>query len=168
MTEWLTHTLYCSCCSKNNAMALLIVQLQCSISFSKNGNIYFEVNYFSPPGELPVYSIIISGPTSKTAFHLVSRYSLLTKYNPFSTQMLPQVTCVCAKSFQLCPTLCNPMDCSLPGSCIHGILQARILERVAMPSSRRLSWPRDWILVSGISQIGRWILNHKRHLGGPK
>ena len=42
------------------------------------------------------------------------------------------------KSFvaQLCLTLCDPMDCSLPGSSVHGILQARILEWVAMPSSR--------------------------------
>ena len=38
----------------------------------------------------------------------------------------------------LCPTLCNPMDCSPPGSSIHGILQARILEWVAVPSSRDL------------------------------
>ena len=37
---------------------------------------------------------------------------------------------------QSCPTLCNPMDCNLPGSYDHGILQARILERVAMPFSR--------------------------------
>ena len=44
-------------------------------------------------------------------------------------------TC-CAKSLQLCPTLCNPVDCSLPGSSVHGILHARILEWVAMPSSR--------------------------------
>ena len=36
---------------------------------------------------------------------------------------------------QSCPTLCNPVDCSLPGSPVHGILQARILEWVAMPSS---------------------------------
>ena len=36
---------------------------------------------------------------------------------------------------QLCPTLCDPMDCSLPGFSVHGILQARILEWVAMPSS---------------------------------
>ena len=36
-----------------------------------------------------------------------------------------------AKSLQLCPTLCNPMDCSPPGSSVHGILQARILEWVA-------------------------------------
>ena len=37
---------------------------------------------------------------------------------------------------QSCPTLCGPMDCSPPGSTVHGILQARTLERVAMPSSR--------------------------------
>ena len=37
---------------------------------------------------------------------------------------------------QLCPTLYNPMDCCLPGSAVHGILRARILEWVAMPSSR--------------------------------
>ena len=41
-----------------------------------------------------------------------------------------------ARSFQLCSTLCDPMDCSLPGSSVNGILQARILEWVAMPSSR--------------------------------
>ena len=37
---------------------------------------------------------------------------------------------------QLCPTLCDPMDCSPPGCSVHGILQARILEWVAMPSLR--------------------------------
>ena len=41
-----------------------------------------------------------------------------------------------AKSFQLCLTLCDPMDCSLPGSSVHEILQAKILEWVAMPFSR--------------------------------
>ena len=40
--------------------------------------------------------------------------------------------CVCAKSLQSCPTLCDPMDCSLPDSSVYGILQARILEWVAM------------------------------------
>ena len=46
--------------------------------------------------------------------------------------------CVCAKSLlQSCPTLCNPMDCSLPGSCVSGIPHARTLEWVAMPASRQ-------------------------------
>ena len=46
---------------------------------------------------------------------------------------------------QSCPTLCNPVDCSLSGSSIHGILQAGILEWIAISSSRGSSWPRDWI-----------------------
>ena len=51
-----------------------------------------------------------------------------------------------AKSLQSCPTLWDPMDNSPPGSSAHGILQARILEWFAMPSSRGSSWPRDWTL----------------------
>ena len=46
-----------------------------------------------------------------------------------------------------------------PGSSVHGILQARILERVAMPSSRGSSWPRDWTWVSYVSFTGRQILD---------
>ena len=47
-----------------------------------------------------------------------------------------------AKSLQLCPTLCNTMDCSLPGSSVHGIIQASTVEWVAMPSSKESSQPR--------------------------
>ena len=50
---------------------------------------------------------------------------------------------VCAKLLQSCPTISNPMDCSPPGSSVCGILQARILKWVAMPSSRGSSQPRD-------------------------
>ena len=50
--------------------------------------------------------------------------------------------CVHAKSLQLCLSLCDPMDCSCPGSSVNGILQARILEWVAKPSSRGSSQPR--------------------------
>ena len=52
---------------------------------------------------------------------------------------------------QLCPILCNLMDYSLPGSSVHGILQARILEWVAMPASRGASWPRNQTWVSCIA-----------------
>ena len=55
--------------------------------------------------------------------------------------------CMCAQSFQSCPTLCDNMDYSLPGSCVHGILQARILEWVAMLSSRGSSQPRNQCLL---------------------
>ena len=50
-----------------------------------------------------------------------------------------------------CVWFCDPVDCSPPGSSVHGILQARILEWVAMPSFRGSSWPRDWTQVSCIA-----------------
>ena len=53
-----------------------------------------------------------------------------------------------AKSLQSCPTLCDPLDGSPPGSPIPGILQARILEWVAMPFSRGSSQPEDRTGVS--------------------
>ena len=49
---------------------------------------------------------------------------------------------------QLYPTLCNPMDCSLPGSSVHGIFQAIVLEWIAISFSRGSSWPRDRTRVS--------------------
>ena len=51
---------------------------------------------------------------------------------------------------QLCPTLCDPMDCSLPGSSVHGIFQAMVLEWIAISFSRWSSRPRDWTQVSRI------------------
>ena len=54
-----------------------------------------------------------------------------------------------AKSLQSCLTLCDPMDCTPPGSSVHGISQARTLEWTAMPSSRGSSRPRDRTHVFG-------------------
>ena len=56
-----------------------------------------------------------------------------------------------SKVAQLCPTHCDPMDCSLPGSSIHGIFQVRVLEWVAISFSRGSSQPGDWIQVSHIA-----------------
>ena len=53
-----------------------------------------------------------------------------------------------AKSLQSCLAWCDPLECSLPGSSVHGILQARILEWIAMLFSRGSSWPRDWTQIS--------------------
>ena len=50
-----------------------------------------------------------------------------------------------------CIWLCSPMDCSPPGSSVHGILQARTLEWSAISFSRGFSWPRDWTQVSCIA-----------------
>ena len=65
--------------------------------------------------------------------------------------------CVRAQS---CPTLCNPMDCSLPGSSVYRIFQARILELFAISYSRESSQPKDQTHISCVSCIGRWILYH--------
>ena len=64
--------------------------------------------------------------------------------------------CICVLSHQSCLTLCYPMDCRLPGSSVLGILQARILQWVVMPSSKASSWPRDrtWF------NHANWPLHH--------
>ena len=58
---------------------------------------------------------------------------------------------MCAMLLQSCPTLCNAMDCSPPGSSVNGIVQARILECVAMPPSRGSCRPRDQTWLSCIT-----------------
>ena len=75
---------------------------------------------------------------------LISRKALLTKEK--------QTVHSQSKVTQLCPTLCDPMDCSLPGSSVHGIFQARVLEWVAISCSRRSSRPRDQTQVSHIAE----------------
>ena len=61
---------------------------------------------------------------------------------------------------QSCLTLCDPMDCSPPGSSVHGTLQARILEWVSIPFSRGSSQSKD---RTQASCTGRWILYHLSH-----
>ena len=58
---------------------------------------------------------------------------------------------------QLCPTLCDPVDCSPPDSSVHGILQTRLLEWVTIPFSRGSSQPRDQTQVFCIA--GRFLLS---------
>ena len=57
-----------------------------------------------------------------------------------TNNMMKKVTVLVS---QLCPTPCDPMGYNLPGSSVHGTLQARILEQVAIPFSRVSSQPRD-------------------------
>ena len=63
-------------------------------------------------------------------------------------------------SLQSCLTFCDPIDCSSPGSSIHGILQARMLAWVAMSYSKISSRPRDWTHIAYVFCIGRWVLYH--------
>ena len=68
------------------------------------------------------------------------------------------VLVACVLVTQSCPTLCDPTDCSLPGLSVHGILQARILEWIAISYSKGSSQPRDQIYISSLLhwQMGSW------------
>ena len=69
-------------------------------------------------------------------------------------------TCMNAQLLNFVQLFCDPMDCSPPGSSVHGIFQARILKWVTISSSRESSQPRDWTRVYCISCFGRRILYH--------
>ena len=86
---------------------------------------------------------------------LSRQHHLAMPVQPFKLQDLglqsPRTSYLVVPSLRSCPTLCNPVDCSPPGSSVHGMLQAGILEWVAMPSSRGSSWPRDLFPASLMS-----------------
>ena len=88
-----------------------------------------------PPGKFHRKGNLVGGrnqPGGQPSIHSSIHPPIHPSIHPF----IHSCTCMHAKSCQSCPTLCNHMDCSLPGSSVHGILQARILEWVAMPFSR--------------------------------
>ena len=75
-------------------------------------------------------------PKNQYQTHMRKKQMRLANY-------LPNREVIYLKVTQLCLTLCNPMDCNLPGSSVHGILLARVPERVAISFSRGFSWPKD-------------------------
>ena len=74
------------------------------------------------------------------------------------------VLCVHAMSLQSCPTLGDPVNCSPPDSSVYGILQARILWQVAMPSSRGFSQPKDGPLISWVLCIAGLVAQTVKNL----
>ena len=112
------------------------------------------------------HSFVLAFPAFLPLYLLANFFSMLVVGKPFfcgpdscRRSCISEGGCLCtdaaAKSLPSCLTLCDPMYCSPPGSSVHGILEARILEWVAMLCSRGSSWPRDWTCVSC---IGRQIL----------
>ena len=84
--------------------------------------------------------------------------TVLPVWFPCTLLTKSEIARVCAKSLQSCLTLCDLMDCSLPGSSVHGILQAGILEWVVISFSRESSRPRDRTQASWVSWIaGRFF-----------
>ena len=88
------------------------------------------------------------------------------KYSGNNSLIRASTEWVHAKSLHLSPDTTNLMGCSQPGSSVHGIVQARILECIAMPSSRGSSRPRDPTYVSYFSTVRR-VLCHWQHLASP-
>ena len=86
--------------------------------------------------------------------------ALYINYQSSSVIYICVFVSVHAESLQSCLTLCDPMDCNPWSSSVQVFLQARILEWVAIPSSKESSWPRDQTRVSYISYTGRQILYH--------
>ena len=101
-----------------------------------------EISWTGEPGQLQSM-----GSQSQTQLKWLSMHAQLI-YNVVLTSIGQQSDsvihmCVHARSLQLYLTLCDPVECSPPGSSVHGFLQARVLEWVAMTSSRGPSPPRD-------------------------
>ena len=67
---------------------------------------------------------------------------------------------MCVLVAQSCPALCNSMDCNLPGSSVHGLFQARIMEQVVISYSRGSSQPRDQTCISCVSCIDSLIQSY--------
>ena len=123
------------------------------------GRLSIQVSAFPNPYASPYLSV----PSRYVSNHIGPTIFISTVFK-WNASMDTEDLCCCLVA-KLCPTLCNPLDCSPPGSSIHGILQARILECITISFSRRYSWPRD---QSHVSCIGRRILYHwairKAHL----
>ena len=124
--------------------------------------------YWSSPNfrSLPVESFLLPLPCE--ALHvdgcgcrpLILQFSAWAPINPsLLEKYLAVCWCQAAYSAQLGLTLVIPWT-SLPGSSVHGVFQTRILEWVAIPSSRGSCRPRDWMHVSCTSCIGRRVLHH--------
>ena len=105
---------------------------------------------------------LLSRPWQRTHRSLV--FTLSSIQTPFSDTYSSTITFLCFPSFyclcvlkwksevtRSCPTLRDPLDCSPPGSSVHGIFQARVLEWIAISFSRASSWPRDGTQVSRIA-----------------
>ena len=89
-------------------------------------------------------------PFSKPSSGLLGKFTLvfILKLEIQNWSMGYAHLCVCVLVAQMCLTLCDPIDCSLPTSSVHGVLQARVLEWVAIPFSRESSSLRDRTQIS--------------------
>ena len=103
-------------------------------------NLYWKIFHMHLNAILLIWKILLY-----TFIMFISNVSFKVIFclNDLSNDVSRVFVCMHDKLFWLCSTLCDPMDCSLSGSSVHGILQARWLEWVTMPYSRGSSWPGE-------------------------
>ena len=124
---------------------------QCTVNISTSGTTFLLVSYWNLSKPClcklsSILNIIIRQPGFFQVFFLSCNIVDLQCFISFYEMKWNEVA-------QACPTLCDPVDCSLPGSSVHGIFQVRVLEWGAISFSRGSSRPRKWTWVSCI--IGR-------------
>ena len=133
-------TVLCLHCPIKSYEILYIIRSAPHIRENIQMSIYLPTVHRNQPNFLhqPPHSPFLTTHIASTALKPSLAYNLLNNVQNWQND-----PCMCAKSFQSCPTLCNPTDCSLPGFSLHGILQARILEWTAISYSRGSSRPKD-------------------------
>ena len=122
--------------------------------------ISFQMDWLEP---LAVQGTLKSLHSSKASILWFSAFFMVQ----FSYPYLITGKTMCVLVTELCPTLCDPMNCSLPGFSFHGILQVRILEWIAIPFSRGSSRPRDGTLVSCITGRFFHFLSYREVIVSP-
>ena len=127
--------------------------------FSRSSGIWFPDQRSNPSALHWEHRVLATGsPRTSSALLLLTAYLTYIIYNSTFVGV-----CSCAHA-QSCLTLCDAIDCSPPGSSVHGIFQAKIPECVAISFSRGPSRPRDRTHISYVSCIGRRVLYHWLHL----
>ena len=116
-------------------MNMTVIRSRIFNHFSKSRTLFVYISSFS--SQLLLVNSMVLSLLALASVPGIKCPQLVRRVAGFFLSVSVEASSVlCAKSLQLWPTLSNPMDCSPPNSSIHGVLWARILEWVALPSSR--------------------------------
>ena len=154
---------------ENNSWLLLIWLIHTNLTVKGSLDASWVFSYFWSTDKLRIFQLLnftffgLTTPSLRHCSLLECFWRESGENKPYSQHCLE----VCAQSLQSCSTLCNPMDYNLPGSSVHGILQARILEWVVFSFSRGSSKPRDWTCDLYVSCIGTLPLKDPTPLAPP-
>ena len=147
--------------SSHQVAKVLEFQLQHqSLQWTPRTNLLFRMDSLDLPAVQQTLKSLLQHHSSKVSILWRSR-KLPRTIIKWTLMYIPHdlIKNITHKSLQWYPTLCNPKDCSWPGSSVHRILQTRILEWVVMTFSGGSFPAKDWIHISYVSCIGRWVLH---------